>query len=58
MCLLCLVRPVDGVRLFLIICTGGAHVPQSGHKTAEDREATHKPLDILDVPDLTYFHNG
>jgi hypothetical protein len=25
---------------------------------AEDREASHEPLDFLDVPDLGHFSNG
>jgi hypothetical protein len=30
---------------------------KSGHKIAEGDEASHKPLDALDTPDLTHFSN-
>jgi hypothetical protein len=32
--------------------------PQSGHEMAEGREASHKSLDILDIPDLAYFRDS
>jgi hypothetical protein len=32
--------------------------PRSGHETVEDRMASHKALDIIDIPDLTYFSDG
>jgi hypothetical protein len=32
--------------------------PQLGHEMAEGCEASHKPLDVLDIPDLAYFRDG
>jgi hypothetical protein len=32
--------------------------PQPRHERAEGSEGSHKPLDVLDVPDLAYFSNG
>jgi hypothetical protein len=29
-----------------------------GHKMTEVGEASHEPLDILDIPDLAYFGDG
>jgi hypothetical protein len=50
--LLCLVRLAEGIRLFLITCTGEPTFPQPGYEAAEGHEASHKPLDILYIPDL------
>jgi hypothetical protein len=36
----------------------GAAFPQLRYEMAEDREASHKSLDILDIPDLAYFRDG
>jgi hypothetical protein len=32
--------------------------PKPGHKAAEGHEASHEPLNILDIPDLAYFRDG
>jgi hypothetical protein len=32
--------------------------PQPGHEMTEGHEASHKPLDILDVLDEAYFCDG
>jgi hypothetical protein len=32
--------------------------PKPGHKVAEGQEASHEPLNILDIPDLAYFRDG
>jgi hypothetical protein len=32
--------------------------PKPGHEVAEGREASHEPLNILDVLDLAYFFYG
>jgi hypothetical protein len=31
---------------------------KSGHESAEGYEASHKPLDVLDSPDLAHFSDG
>jgi hypothetical protein len=33
-------------------------LPQLGYELAEGREASHKPLDVLDIPDLAFFRDG
>jgi hypothetical protein len=32
--------------------------PQLGYEAAEDREAFHESLNVLDAPDLAYFGDG
>jgi hypothetical protein len=32
--------------------------PKPGHEAVEGREASHEPLNILDVLDLAYFCDG
>jgi hypothetical protein len=32
--------------------------PQLGHEAAEGCEASHEPMNILDVPGLAYFRDG
>jgi hypothetical protein len=34
---------------------GSLHSPQRRHEATEGREASHEPLNVLNVPDLAYF---
>jgi hypothetical protein len=43
---------------FSTTCIGEPAFSKSGHETDEGREASHKPLYILDTPNLPHFRDG
>jgi hypothetical protein len=49
---------VERVDLLKELVQGEPAFPQLGHKATKGHEASHEPLNMLDVPDLTYFSDG
>jgi hypothetical protein len=42
----------------LTTCTRETCVPPTEHDAVDGLEASHEPLNILDIPDLAYFGDG
>jgi hypothetical protein len=52
-------RPSNGKsQTFFTTCIGGACIPLARTQSGEGHEASHEPLNILDILDLTYFSGG
>jgi hypothetical protein len=49
---------VERVDLLKELVQGEPAFPQLGHKATKGHEASHEPLNMLDVPDLAYFSDG
>jgi hypothetical protein len=57
-CLVCLVRPAERIRLLQQLVQGKPAVYQPRYKMAEGSKASHKLLDVLDIPGLAYFDDA